>query len=90
MYSIKLNNEEALILENVLENIKIEGEKINAILVRIDKNIELKIYDDKSAEELSNRIKDFLVLKGFNLDYSHNDIGVICENLVDKFYEIGW
>lgn len=50
----------------------------------------LTIADDDSAELLSDGIKDYLLFHGFNRDYDVNRIGVICENLIDKFHKIGW
>lgn len=40
------------------------------------------------AIELDELIKEKLIYKGFDIDYNPSDFGRICEDLIDKFYQI--
>ena len=56
---------------------QIKGKEYKLIFENID-----------NAIELDKLIKDKLIYKGFDIDYNPTQFGRICENLIDKFYEI--
>jgi hypothetical protein len=58
------------------------SEEINAI------EIVLSFHDLDKAYEFDDLIKDKLVYQGFDINYNPNQFGRMCENLIDKMYDI--
>jgi hypothetical protein len=57
-------------------------------LKQINENEYIITFDNiDNASELDELIKDKLIYQGFDLDYNPNSFGLICENLIDKFYK---
>jgi len=48
----------------------------------------ITFFDIDKALELDELIKDKLVFQGFDINYKPNKFGLICEDLVDKMYEL--
>ena len=48
----------------------------------------LSFIDNEQAMEFDELIKDKLVCQGFDRDYNLNKFGLMCENVIDKMYEI--
>jgi len=77
---------------------KPELEVINEITDNSDSLFEFKQINEneyiitigniENALELDELIKDKLIYQGFDRDYNPNRFGLICENLIDKFYKI--
>ncbi|GAP43362.1 hypothetical protein TBC1_111515 [Lentimicrobium saccharophilum] len=75
---------------------KPELEVINEITANSDSLFELNQINENeyiitfdnidNASELDELIKDKLIYQGFDRDYNPNRFGLICENLIDKFY----
>lgn len=42
----------------------------------------------EKAIEFDELIKDKLVYQGFDINYEPNNFGLMCENVIDKMYEI--
>jgi len=57
-------------------------------LKQINENEYIITFDNiDNASELDELIKDKLIYQGFDRDYNPNRFGLICENLIDKFYK---
>lgn len=77
---------------------KSELDVINEIIESKTDYFDLEILNEKTylltfenldkAIELDELIKDKLIYKGFDVDYNPTQFGQICENLIDKFYQI--
>ena len=80
-----ISGEEHSILNDLLETYGNNAEWIK----NEDDTYILKINDD-DAEILSQKVKDKLVLEGFDQLYHITSEGKVDERLVDKFVEIGW
>ncbi|MBR06641.1 MAG: hypothetical protein CMP48_27940 [Rickettsiales bacterium] len=80
-----ISGEEHSILNDLLETYGNNAEWIK----NEDDTYILKINDD-DAEILSQKVKDKLVLEGFDQLYHITSEGKVYERLVDKFVEIGW
>lgn len=48
----------------------------------------LSFVDFEQAMEFDELIKDKLVCQGFDREYNPNKFGLMCENVIDKMYEI--
>ena len=48
----------------------------------------LSFVDFEQAMEFDELIKDKLVYQGFDREYNPNKFGLMCENVIDKMYEI--
>lgn len=77
---------------------KSELDVINEIIESKTDYFDLEIFNEKAylltfknidkAIELDELIKDKLIYKGFDIDYNPTNFGRICEDLIDKFYQI--
>jgi hypothetical protein len=81
---LKISGEEYLLLKSLVEKVC-----VNAVINPLDDSYVL-ILDDSEAEKLSEEVQDALIREGFDNNYDVNGRGVIYENLIDKFGEIGW
>ena len=48
----------------------------------------LVFHDTDKSLKFDELIKDKLVYQGFDIDYNLNPFGQMCENVIDKMYEI--
>ena len=53
-----------------------------------DSEYVLSFLDYDQALEFDELIKDKLVYQGFDREYNPNKFGIMCENVIDKMYEI--
>lgn len=77
---------------------KSELDVINEIIESKTDYFDLEIINEKTciltfdsidkAIEVDELIKDKLIYKGFDIDYNPTNFGRICEDLIDKFYQI--
>jgi hypothetical protein len=77
---------------------KPELDVINEIIESKTDYFALEIINEKTyiltfdnidkAIELDELIKEKLIYKGFDIDYNPTKFGQICEDLIDKFYQI--
>ncbi|MCE7057736.1 hypothetical protein LZF95_23840 [Algoriphagus sp. AGSA1] len=80
-----IENEERLLLISLIQGVAGKSEWI-----KNEDGTYFLLMDDDVAELLSERVKDKLVLEGFDYFYNLTPEGRIFERLVDKLGEIGW
>ncbi|HBZ67369.1 MAG TPA: hypothetical protein DEO70_11075 [Bacteroidales bacterium] len=82
--TLRINNSEFEVITEIidLKTDYFDFERIN------DKSLILTFNSIDKAMELDELIKDKLVYKGFDIEFNPTYFGRICEDLIDKFYEI--
>lgn len=84
MQSICVNSEQ---LKMLIDLITID----DALVTIMKRGNEFTIsMGDGLAANLSEQIKDNLVMTGFDKNYKLNNDGLALQNLLDKFISIGW